>query len=328
MRLQHLVLGAAVVALVGTSALVDQSTGAGQHLRAAPDLPYRPVRRRRHSDRQRHERLPRDAQRARRRHRRREDRHRGMRDRLRHQEGRRVLRAGQGEEAGGGEPVFDRHHAAADPEGRGRQGGGAVDGLRPLGLGRRTELPLDLQSARDLLGRAVDHHEVHRREVRRSRQAQGQDHRLHLLRRRLRPRADPAARAVRQGLRLHREAVSGAGGRDAEPVRPVAQRAPRPSGLDGDVGLGRHEPDRRQGSHQDQLPDGQVRRHLVVGQRGRHASVEPREQGLSVAEPERRSGRTTRRSRTSRSTSSTRARARPRPTSSARTTTIAACSTP
>ena len=49
---------------------------------------------------------------------------------------------------------------------------------------------------------------------------------------------------------------------------PVAQRAPRPSGLDDHVGLGRHEPDRRQGSGQDQLPDGQVRRHLVVGRRG------------------------------------------------------------
>ena len=114
---------------------------------------------------------------------------------------------------------------------------------------------------------------------RRPRQAQGQDHRLHLLRRRLRPRADPAARAVRQGLRLHREAVSGAGGRDAEPVRPVAQRAPRPSGLDGHVGLGRHEPDRRQGSHQDQLPDGQVRRHLVVGRRGRRACRRPGAKG-------------------------------------------------
>ena len=103
---------------------------------------------------------------------------------------------------------------------------------------------------------------------RRARQAQGQDHRLHLLRRRLRPRADPAARAVRQGLRLRGEAVSGAAGRDAEPVRPLAQRAPRPSGLDDHVGLGRDEPDRREGSRQDQLPDGQVHRRLVVGQRG------------------------------------------------------------
>ena len=54
----------------------------------------------------------------------------------------------------------------------------------------------------------------------------------------------------------------------------------------------------------------------------------PESKGYLSLEHERRSGRTTRRSRTSRSTSSTRARARPRPTSSARTTTIAACSTP
>ena len=58
MRLQHLVLGAALWRAGGRSALARRS-GAGQHLRAAPDLPHRAVRRLRHSDRQRHERLPR-----------------------------------------------------------------------------------------------------------------------------------------------------------------------------------------------------------------------------------------------------------------------------
>ena len=62
--------------------------------------------------------------------------------------------------------------------------------------------------------------------------------------------------------------ISGAAGRHAEPVRAVAQRAPRPSGLDDHVGLGRDEPDRGPGSRQDQLPDGSFHRHLVVGQRG------------------------------------------------------------
>ncbi len=33
--------------------------------------------------------------------------------------------------------LFDRHHAAADPEGGGRQDPDPVDGLRPVGLRRR-----------------------------------------------------------------------------------------------------------------------------------------------------------------------------------------------
>ena len=41
------------------------------------------------------------------------------------------------QEAGGHQSVFDRHHAAADPEGRGRQDSGPVDGLWPVGLGGR-----------------------------------------------------------------------------------------------------------------------------------------------------------------------------------------------
>ena len=88
---------------------------------------------------------------------------RGMRDRLRHQEGRRVLRADQEQEAGHHQSVFDRHHAAADPEGVGRQDPGAVDGLWPVGLGGRQQLPVGVQSAGDLLGRPVDDHQVYRR---------------------------------------------------------------------------------------------------------------------------------------------------------------------
>ena len=123
-----------------------------------PLLTYRtgPFAGSRHSDRQRHARLSDHAERARRRHRRRQDRGRGVRDRLRHQEGRRVLRSGQGQEARGREPVLDRHHARAHPEGGGRQDPDPVDGLRPVGLGDRQRLPLDLQPAGDLLGRPVD----------------------------------------------------------------------------------------------------------------------------------------------------------------------------
>ncbi len=85
---------------------------------------------------------------------------RGMRDRLRHQEGRRVLRVDQGQEPGRHQSVFDRHHAAADPEGRGRQDPGPVHGLRPFGFGRRQDLPVDLQPAGHLLGRRLGVHQA------------------------------------------------------------------------------------------------------------------------------------------------------------------------
>ena len=98
----------------------------------------------------------RNAQRARRRHRRRQAGHRGMRNRLRHQERSRMLRGGEGQEPDGDQSVVDRHHAGPDPEGLGRQDPDPVDGLRPVGVGDRRNLPLDLQSAGDLLGRPVD----------------------------------------------------------------------------------------------------------------------------------------------------------------------------
>ncbi len=63
--------------------------------------------------------------------------YRGVRDRLRHQEGRRVLRAGQVEEPGAVFALVDRHHAAAHPARPCRQDPDPVDGLWPLGLGRR-----------------------------------------------------------------------------------------------------------------------------------------------------------------------------------------------
>ena len=94
---KHLVLGARRCgAASAPSALATEAQA--QDSIYVPLLTYRtgPFAGSRHSDRQRHARLPRHAQRARRRHRRRQDHGRGMRDRLRHQEGRRVLRAGQG----------------------------------------------------------------------------------------------------------------------------------------------------------------------------------------------------------------------------------------
>ena len=75
-------------------------------------------------------------------------------------------------------------------------------------------------------------------------------------RRALRQGADPAARGARQGLRLRAEALSGRRRRHAEPGLALARHPPRPAGLDLHPGLGRDEPDRRQGSGQEQLPDG------------------------------------------------------------------------
>ena len=47
------------------------------------------------------------------------------------------------------------------------------------------------------------------------------------LRRPLRPGADPAARALAKDYGFDAEEISGAGGRDAEPVVALAQRSPR-----------------------------------------------------------------------------------------------------
>ena len=78
----------------------------------------------RHPVRQRRRRLLDAGQRARRRHQRRQDRVRGMRDRLRHRQGRRVLRAPEGQGPDRRRLLLaavDRHHLRADREGARRQ---------------------------------------------------------------------------------------------------------------------------------------------------------------------------------------------------------------
>ncbi len=206
----------------GNARLRIERVRAGHGLRSAVLVSHRTVRKLGHPDRKRHERLPEHAQRARRRHQRRQDRRRGMRNRLQHRKGCGLLRVDEIQEPGHHQPVLDRHHLAAHSKGRGRQDPGAVDGLRPVGVGGRSGLPLGVQPACDLLGWSVDDHQVHRRQGRRTRQAQGQDHRLHLLRRRLRPRAAAAAGNLREEVRLRDQALSGAAGGNAEPVGPVA----------------------------------------------------------------------------------------------------------
>ena len=140
--------------LVGASALATDGAGAGQHLCAAAHLPHRPVRRlaafRSPTACTTISPCSTSATAA----------SAASRSSIEECEtgydtkkGVECYEHGEGEEAGRRQPVFDRHHAAAHPEGGGRQDPGAVDGLRPLGLGRRQQLPVDLQSAGDLLGR-------------------------------------------------------------------------------------------------------------------------------------------------------------------------------
>ena len=186
----------------------------------------------------------------------------------------------KGKQPGRHHAVFDRHHAATDPQGGGRQDSDFVDGLRPLGLGRRQSVPVDFQSAGDLLGRRFGIHSPRRRRRRRLRQAQGQEDRPRPSRRALRQGADPAAAGARAGLRLRAQALSGAGAADAEPELALARRPARPARLDLSPGLGRHESDRDQGSGQDRLPDESAGRRVVVGQRRRRASGRPGGEGL------------------------------------------------
>ena len=66
---------------------------------------------------------------------------RGMRDRLRHQEGRRMLQLGKVPQSSHHQPLFHGHYAAAHSQSGGRQNSGPVDGLWPFRLRRRQHFP-------------------------------------------------------------------------------------------------------------------------------------------------------------------------------------------
>src|SRR5262249_41998117 len=83
----------------------------------APRLSHGAVRTERHPYRQRLQRLLEPRQRARRRDQRRQARLAGVRDPVRYQAGRRVLRAPQGQESRAGESLQHRHHLHADSKG-------------------------------------------------------------------------------------------------------------------------------------------------------------------------------------------------------------------
>ncbi len=187
---------------------------------------------------------------------------RRMRDRLRHQEGPRVLRHGEAEEPGDHQSLVDRHHAVADPQGLRRQDPDPVDGLWPFGRRARRRLPVGVQPAGHLLGRRVRNPQISRRRL--GRGPQGQDDRLSLFRRRVRPRGAAVLPVAGQGFRLRSQALSGRAGGHAEPGLEMARHPPRQARFPHHVRLGRDEPDGDQGSGQGQFPDGQVRLDLVA----------------------------------------------------------------
>ena len=183
------------------------------------------------------------------RHQRRQDHLRGMRDRLRHRPGRRVLRAPEGQERrrDAVPAAVHRHHVRADRQGARRQDPAHHRRLRPQRSAGRQRLQVELPARRHLLGRRRHAGPARRQEGRRLRQAQGQEDRARLPRQPLRQGADPAAAGARQDARLRAAAAPGdAPGRRAE--GDLAADPPEPARLRVPVGLGRDELDRAQGS--------------------------------------------------------------------------------
>ena len=250
----------------------DGGAGAGAGQRAVPagaGLSHRPLRAERHSVRRRRRGLLDAAQRARRRHQRRQASVGGMRDRLRHRQGRRMLRAPQGQGPDRRRLLLaavHRHHLRADREGAGRQDPAADDGLRPLREQERRGVPLELHRRRLLLDRGRRRHPAHRPRARRHGQAQGQEDQPRLSRQPVRQGADPGARRARQDERLHLQGDPGhASGRRAEVA--VAGDPPGPSRLRAALGLGRDELHLDQGSRGGRLSARQDDRRVVVGRR-------------------------------------------------------------
>src|SRR5262249_37347436 len=143
------------------------------------------------SDRGRLRRLFHAPERARRRHQRPQDRVGGVRDPVRHQAGRRVLRAAEGQGPRAGEPLQHRHHLLADPQGAGRQGRGLLDGLRHERGVRRPVVSLGVQLPNELLDPGLGRNSLNRPAGRRSRKAEGQEDRPHLPQQRQRQEANP-----------------------------------------------------------------------------------------------------------------------------------------
>ena len=269
-------------------------------------------------------------QRARRRHQRRQAPGRGMRDRLRHRQGRGVLRApeGQGPDRRGVlQPAVDRHHLRADREDAGRQDPDHHHGLRPRRLQERRGVRLELPAARHLLVGGRHRHPARRQGARRRRQAEGQEDQPRLSRQPLRQGADPGAAGAGGEARLRVHADPGhASGRRAEVA--VARHPPEPARLRAALGLGRDERHRHQGSGGRRLSARQDDRRVVVGCRARRDAGRRSGHRLQGAHApaRRRQVQGARRHREARL--SPRARALEQGETSARCSTTAAWSTP
>ena len=120
-------------------------------------------------------------------------------------------------------PLLHRHHLRADPQGVGRQDPDPVHGLRPHRRGRRLGLPLDLQRSDQLLEPGLGQDQIHRRQGRRPRQAQGQEDHADLSQQPLRQGADPDARGAVEEIRLRARACS----RSTIPARSRRRRGSR-----------------------------------------------------------------------------------------------------
>ena len=108
------------------------------------------------------------------------------------------------------QPLFDRNNAATDPQGGSRQDSNSLDGLRPLRVGRRQRLSVDIQPAGDLLGRRLGLCAPCRRQSKAvSTSLKGKKFGLIHLDAPLRQRADPAVAGIGRRLRLRAETLSG-----------------------------------------------------------------------------------------------------------------------
>ena len=205
--------------------------------------------------------------------------------------------------------VVDGHHPAADPQGGGRQDPDPVHGLWPLCLRRRQPVPLGVQPAGHLLGRASVIVRMSATRKAASTSSRARRSATSISMRRYGKEPIPLLEELAKDYGFDAEALSGAGlEMQNQSSQWLEVRRDRPDYI-CDVGLGRDEPDRRQGSREDRLPDEQVRRRLVAGRDddARRPARRPRAIRRSTST---RSAPTSRCSRTSRSTSSTRARAR------------------
>ena len=200
MKLKSLALAAALVAAgIEHRAHHRACVRAGQGaILPGAGVPHRRLRAQRRAVRQRLRRLPQARQRQGR-HQRRQDHLGGVRDRLRHRQGRRVLRAPEGQEgATVFQPLSTGITFALTEKAPGDKIPLITAGLRPQREHRRHGVQVELPAHRHLLGRRRRAGAAHRQEGRRVRQAQGQEDRAGLSRQPLRQGADPAAAGARQ----------------------------------------------------------------------------------------------------------------------------------